>query len=238
MPSILFTTPMAIISSKENSKGKSYFAFFDLDRTLIRETSGTALVRGALRKNLLSLGDISKALLLSFEYKSGLYNPLSIINKMTTWVKGLPEKVMDDLASEVCEKVLLPSVFKSGRDEIGYHHDRNAGTVILSSSLTPVCLRVRDYLGIDDVICSDLEVVNGVYTGRSNGPLCFGAEKANQLRIFCEINDCSPEKSWYYGDSESDIPVMEVVGHPNCINPDRRLRKMAARKAWKVNYWE
>ena len=229
---------MAIISSKENNKGKSYFAFFDLDRTLISKTSGTVLVREAFRKDLLSLRDISKALMLSFEYKTGLYEPLNIINRMTAWVKGLPEKVMAELASEVCERVLLPSVFKSGKDEIRYHQKRNAGTVILSSSLTSVCLSVRDYLGIDDVICSDLEVSDGVYTGRSNGPLCFGAEKANQLRIFCEMNDCAPEKSWYYGDSESDIPVMEVVGHPNCINPDRRLRKMAAKKGWNVKYWE
>ncbi len=229
---------MAIISSKEKSKGKSYFAFFDLDRTLIKEVSGTALVREAFRKNLLSLTDITKALILSLEYRSGFYDPLTIVNRMTTWVKGLHERTMNDMAAEVCEKVLLPSLFKSGKEEIRHHQDNNAGTVILSSSLTPVCLRIRDFLGIDDVICSDLEVFNGLYTGRSNGPLCFGAEKAIQLRKFCEINDSSPEKSWYYGDSESDIPVMEVVGHPTCINPERRLRKMADRKNWKVSYWE
>jgi HAD superfamily hydrolase (TIGR01490 family) len=144
---------------------------------------------------------------------------------------------MTDLAAGVCEKILLPSLFKSGKDEIRFHKVNNAGTVILSSSLSAVCLRISDFLGIDDVICSDLEVHEGLYTGRSNGPLCFGAEKANQLRIFCEANNSSPEKSYYYGDSESDIPVMEVVGHPNCINPERGLRKMAASRNWKISYW-
>jgi phosphoserine phosphatase len=62
-------------------------------------------------------------------------------------------------------------------------------------------------------------------------------KKLIRMKDYCEMNNSRPEEAWYYGDSGSDIPVLESVGHPVCINPDRRLKKTALRRKWKIYQW-
>ena len=165
----------------------------------------------------MSLFDLINAIYLSLVYKLKLKDPLKIIDDMVGWVEGLPEKTMVDLCSEVSRKVLLPSVYQAARSEIKIHKEKNAKVVILSSALTPLCQEAAKDLEMDDIICSDLEVKNGYYTGCSHGRLCFGEEKAARLMEYCEKNNSTPGDAWYYSDSISDLPVLNAVGHPVCI---------------------
>ena len=132
-------------------------------------------------------------------------------------------------------KALVRSAFKKGL--MTHSGLKNAITVILSSAITPVCREVAKCLGMDDIVCTDLEVINEHYTGRSNGPPCFGEEKVSRLKKYCEKNNSTPKEAWYYGDSFSDFPVLNTVGHPVCINPDRKLKKKAIEKGWSIYYW-
>lgn len=214
-----------------------YIAFFDLDGTIINANSGKALVRGAYQRGMMSRFELFRAINLSILYKYNLRDTIHIINDMVSWVKGLPEKVILDLASEITSSVLIPSVFSELNPELEFHRKRNGKVVILSSALRPVCQAIGNHLNFDDVICSDLEVIDGIYTGRPLGELCFAEEKAVRLIEYCELNNTTPEKSWYYGDSEPDLFVMSIVGHPVCINPDKVLQKEAKHKNWPVNRW-
>ena len=105
---------------------------------------------------------------------------------MVSWVKGIPEKTIVDLCSEVFREVLFPSVYDEARSEIEFHKGENAKVVILSSALTPICQDMAKNLGLDDFICSELEVKNGYMTGHPVGHLCFGEEKAVRLKEYCE----------------------------------------------------
>jgi phosphoserine phosphatase len=96
---------------------------------------------------------------------------------------------------------------------------------------------VADHLKIDKIICSRLEVMNGLLTGVPEGNLCYGKEKLIRLNAYCEKNNNKLEDSWYYGDSISDLPALEAVGHPVCVNPDRQLRRKAAANGWKISRW-
>jgi len=93
-------------------------------------------------------------------------------------------------------------------------------------------------LNLDDVICSELEVKNGYLTGLPVGHLCFGEEKAVRLKKYCEKNSFSLTDAWYYGDSVSDLPPLNAVGNPVCVNPDNQLRKTALKRRWKILKWE
>ena len=93
-------------------------------------------------------------------------------------------------------------------------------------------------LNIDDIICSELEVYNGIMTGRPVGHLCFGEEKAVRLKEYCEKNNSFRSEAWYYGDSISDLPALEAVGKAVCINPDKKLKKTAVERDWKILYWK
>lgn len=227
---------METISSKDNSDS-SYIAFFDLDRTITKAISGKELAREALRKGVLSYTNLIYALYTSMVYSLNLKDEQKIVDEMVRWVKDLKEDTLLDLCTEVTRNVMLPSVYKVARSEIKHHKEKNAEIVLLSSALTPVCREMARYLKMDDIVCSDLEVVNGYLTGRPIGKLCFGKEKAVRLLSYCEKYNRKTAEAWYYGDSISDLAVLSSVGNPVCVNPDRMLRKAAIKRGWKILKW-
>jgi HAD superfamily hydrolase (TIGR01490 family) len=233
---MLFIILMETIISKETEKA-GYLVFFDLDRTLTGAVSGNALAKRAWKNGLMSRSNLLHALILSAEYRLGIKDPVKAVYEMTGWVKGISEKEMETLCSEVFNDVILPSFYKEAGEEIKMHKGRNAKTVILSSSLTPICREAASYLGVDDIICSVLEISDGILTGRPVGKLCFGDEKLNRLKDYCEKNNTDPSDCWYYADALADLPVLQIVGAPVCVNPDKKLASIARGKGWKINYW-
>jgi HAD superfamily hydrolase (TIGR01490 family) len=229
---------METIFSQDRNTHKNYIAFFDLDQTITRSISGEALARGAYRKGLLNHWDLIRAVFLSLEFRLKLKDPLKIIDNMVSWVKGIPENSIVDLCSEVFHRVLLPSVYKEAVAEIEFHKVKNAKVVLLSSSLTTVCQEMAKHLNIDDIICSELEVKNGYLTGRPFGHICYGEEKSIRLLEYCKKNNSSPSDAWYYGDSISDLHALNAVGNPVCVNPDKKLKKTATKRGWKVLSWK
>jgi HAD superfamily hydrolase (TIGR01490 family) len=228
---------MAIISSKDNAGTGYYIAFFDLDRTITKAISGRELARGAFRKGIMKLPDMIQGIFLSMAFKSGLKSQTKIINDLVKWVRGMPEQTLTDLCHDISVNVLIPSVYDEAREELRMLKKRTGKTVMLSSALTCICVEMAQNLNIDDIICSELEVRDGVLTGRPLGRLCFGEEKLVRLKKYCENNSIPVEDTWYYADSISDLPVLSVVGHPVCINPDRKLKKAAESAGWPVIYW-
>ena len=229
---------MGTISSKSKSKGKSYIAFFDLDHTLIMGNSGKLLIKEAREKGMMSLMDLARAFWMLFLYKFSLRNTEKIIAGMVQWLEGVPLKKVNDLSSEVFLKHMINTIPDEARSEILMHQEKNAAVVILSSALFPVCQAVAGHLNMDDIICTRFEIIDGICTGRSSGRLCFGKEKVERLKEYCEKNNSRVEDSWYYGDSFSDFPVLQTAGNPVCVNPDRKLFKAAKKYNWKICRWK
>jgi HAD superfamily hydrolase (TIGR01490 family) len=225
------------ITTSTGNKPFSYIAFFDLDRTITKAISGRALARKAVTRGLLKGSDIAYAACLGLAYRLGLADPVYIMEKMTTWVKGLSIQEMKSLCAEVNRDDMLPSVHPEVIDELKMHRLKNARTVILSSTLEPICSDLAGKLKIDDIICSRLEVINGYLTGRPEGKLCYGHEKLRKINEYCEKNNSSPADSWYYADAFVDLPALSLVGFPVCINPDRKLAKEAKKNGWAIRNW-
>lgn len=232
----LFIIRMGDITLKKDS-ASTYIAFFDLDRTIINAVSGTELAKAAWRRGLMRFPDLLQAIYLSMVYKFGLKDPLIIVNKMTSWVKGLPEETFEKLCLDVYNEVLLPSLHSEAGPEIQMHKMRGAKVVLLSSSLAPICKAIATHIGIDDILCSELEAVDGILTGFPTGKLCFGDEKLTRLKDYCEKNNSAPEEAWYYADADTDLPVLRIVGFPVCVNPERKLAKIAGKNGWKIYKW-
>jgi HAD-superfamily subfamily IB hydrolase, TIGR01490 len=228
---------MVTIFTRED-KEVPYIAFFDLDRTITKAISGRALAREALRRGLLKSSDLAIALYFGMFYRLRLADPVTIMEKMTGWVKGISQETLTDLCQEVFRKVMLPSIHQEVFDELKMHRDNKALTVILSSSLVPMCKAVSEYLEMDDIICSELEVKDGILTGKPKGNLCYGNEKLVRLKEYCEKNNTDLANAWYYGDAIIDQPALSIVGHPVCVNPDKKLKRIAMEKEWKIYLWK
>ncbi len=226
------------ISSEHKEPGKEYTAFFDLDLTLTGAISGNALVRTAWKKGLISWRELITGFLFYLLYRLRLRDPLRIIGDMVSWVRGKTETELKELCASVFNEVLLPSLFIDAIKEISFHKDRNARVIILSSALDYLCRAISENLGIDGYICSSLEASGGFLTGRPAGRLCFGEEKLNRLNGYCITRNIDKSTSWFYSDSISDLPVLNSVGNPVCVNPDRRLNREATKRGWKILHWE
>ena len=214
-----------------------YTVFFDLDRTMIGKVSGKVLALMAIRKGLIKPGVLLKISLQYFLYNISLRNPGKMADELIKWTCGMPEKTMIDLCSETAEIELFPSIYTEAISEIEFHKKNNARIVILSASLIHLCRKIAAKTGLDEIICTSLEVKDGILTGQTIGNLCFGEEKIKRLREYCSIHNISISESWYYGDSLSDLPVFLAVGSPVCINPGKKLRKTAGKREWKIQNW-
>lgn len=214
-----------------------YIAFFDLDHTIVRVNSGEALLRQAHKKRILSTSKLFNALFLALLYKLKIIDPATIIEKLGGWLTGYPVESIEKLCGEIVEKDLIPAIRPEIICEIKKHKQQGAELVILSSAIASICNPLAKYLEMGTVISSELEVVDQKYTGHPLGKFCFREEKLNRISSYFESKNYKFEDAFYYADSIDDLPVLQSVGHPVCINPDRRLRKIAQKRNWVIYNW-
>ncbi|HNX80459.1 MAG TPA: HAD family hydrolase [Prolixibacteraceae bacterium] len=214
-----------------------YIAFFDVDGTLISGNSGKSLVKAGFTMGMIGKRDFLMALFYSLLLKLKLRKPGRIIRLLARWLNGLSEEHIRSFSERVFQTYLAPAIRPEIYGEVWRHKEQNARVVILSSAVHFICEPLAKHLGIDEVICSELEIQNGVYTGRFSGELCYGKEKFNRLNAYCEKTGSSPAKAYYYGDCYSDYHALESVGNPICVNPGKKLAKMAAKRNWIIREW-
>jgi HAD superfamily hydrolase (TIGR01490 family) len=213
---------------------KSYIVFFDLDKTIISINSGSLLVKLAYKRGLMSTLNLLNAILQGYLYKFNLRDTTIIISKMGTWVKGLDQKVIEEFSRDIVNNYLKFKIRPEIIEEINFHKQNNAGIVILSSAIYPLCEAISNSLDIDEIICTTLESENGILTGAPVGKFCFGEEKRERLLSFCKEKNYNPSEAWYYADSISDLAAFEAVGHQVCVSPDRKLATVATKRGWKI----
>jgi putative phosphoserine phosphatase/1-acylglycerol-3-phosphate O-acyltransferase len=114
-------------------------------------------------------------------------------------------------------------------------HQRMGHTVAIISSATHFQIdALARELGIENVLCTELEFVDGKFTGRVVRPACFREGKAKAGRDLAEEFDLDLGESYFYTDSSDDIPLLDIVGNPRLVNPDSELSQLASRNGWPV----
>jgi len=219
------------------SNQKKYIAFFDLDHTILNDSSGSLLGIPAFVNKIFKRRYFIEAVLLSLGYKLEFIDPQVISSRMTQWLKGQTEQKIVEFMNTMFGKLIKPAIRLHARREIEFHKNNNALTVILSASIEQICEPVRQYLGFDDMICSSLEVHQGLFTGLPHGRYCYGEEKLTRSLQFCADNNLVLNNAWFYTDSYSDLPMLNAVENPICVSPDRLLRRYARQVGWKISNW-
>ena len=215
----------------------STFAFFDLDRTILKINSGEALLRRAHKNGILSNYKFISAYYLSILHKLRLIDSARLIEKFTAWLANYSVNTIESLCLEILEKDLIPAIRPQINVELKRHKEQGANVVLLSSSLSSICSPLAKYLEIPTVICTELEVQNEVYSGLPKGDFCFREEKLNRMIRILATNNSAIEDAFYYGDSIDDLPVLQSVGFPVCVNPDVKLKKIARQHHWEIHLW-
>lgn len=208
-------------------------AFFDLDKTVISKSSSLALTRPFFRAGL-----VTRSQLLRGAYAQLVYLMIGADEKrmerakdgMLALTKGWDKDEVEAVIQEALQEVVDPYIYQEALDLIALHKALGRRVFIVSSSPEGVVRPLAERLGIEDVIATRAEVVDGKFTGNLEF-YCYREKKAEAMRALQGID---LEGSYAYSDSITDVPMLEAVGNPVAVNPDRELRKIAQQRGWKI----
>ncbi len=212
-------------------------AFFDLDGTLLTVNS---LALWAKREH--RLGNISLRQVLEGSYYSTLYKFRGIdINRLgrkaLTTIRGLREEHFKRRLEHWFYKELIDYVAPEGISAIESHRRRNHVLVLLTSATEQGAEIAARYFGIEHVIATQFELVEGRFTGDVIHPICYGEGKVERAMPFVERHNIDLSRSYFYTDSFTDLPMLKTVGKPHAVNPDFRLKLASKRAGWPILDW-
>jgi HAD superfamily hydrolase (TIGR01490 family) len=149
------------------------------------------------------------------------------------FLKGLPVETMREIVTEAVDTAFKPHVYRDALDLLTRHRERGEKSFVVSAALQEIVDALVVELGFDGGVGSTAEVEEGAYTGRLLRRL-DGSAKAEALADLALAEGIDLGESTAYSDSASDVPFLAAVGHPVAVNPDRRLRAIAAERGWRV----
>ena len=211
-------------------------AFFDLDKTVISKSSSLALSRPFFRAGL-----VTRSQLLRGIYAQIVYLLLGADEKrmdrakdgLLALTKGWDREEVEEVVREAIEEVVDPYIYQEALDLIALHRALGRNVYIVSSSPEEVVRPLADRLGVDGVVATRAESIDGKYTGKLEF-YCYREQKAEAIQQLAEAVGIDLGGSFAYSDSMTDQPMLEAVGNPVAVNPDRELRRLAQQRGWKV----
>ena len=214
-------------------------AFFDLDRTLLSGASAHVVSRVLRETGVVSRSIPGESLLYQVFETFGENLPSMILGRQAVLaMRGHRQSDVQEAARRAAPD-LVEMLQPFARQVIDEH--RNEGRFVVLATTTPrdLIAPFAAAVGFDDVVATTYEVDdNGEYTGQLVGSYVWSRGKRDAVRGWCEANDVDLESSWAYSDSVYDEPLLSSVAHPVCVNPDWRLRLMAAARRWPVTHFD
>jgi HAD superfamily hydrolase (TIGR01490 family) len=212
-------------------------AFFDLDKTVIAKSSLVALgpefhARGLLRKRTLIWGVLSQMLFMRFGADDDKLTKIrESVLKVT---KGWDHNEVRALVAETINDVIEPLIYAEALELIDHHLGQGDEVWLVSMSPAEIVEPFAELLGITGAISSRSKIDElGKFTGEMEF-FAQGANKAVAMRELADTRGIDLEASFAYSDSETDVPMLEAVGHAFAVNPDRQLTKVAHENNWPI----
>lgn len=211
-------------------------AFFDMDRTILSQNSGKSWLRFQFKRGELSAGYMLKAVYWQALYRAALLDMESLAERLVRDLKGDLEVDMLTTCEEWLEDELASLISPAAVAQIDAHKRAGDMVVMITGATQFAAYPIAKLVGIDDVLCSRLEVVDGVFTGRLEN-MCFGRHKVTIAESFSSQHDVELAKSIFYTDSYNDLPMLKRVGQGVAVNADARLLRQARKRGWRVENW-
>ena len=213
-------------------------ALFDMDKTIISENSATLYMRYRYQRGEMSKRDLLMGFGAYLKYKIGILDIRSWTIDMMSQFSGQSEKQLAEEAIAWVEESVVETIYPEV-EEIVKELLAEAHVVAIVSGATAFVVRpIADRLGIEHILYTRLEVENGLFTGRVIEPICFEEGKIYWLQQFIDEQEIDLAKSYFYTDSITDLPLLDLVGHPVATNPDPLLYRTAVKRRWPVRFFD
>jgi HAD superfamily hydrolase (TIGR01490 family) len=212
-------------------------AFFDLDKTVIAKSSALAFGRPFYRDGLISRRDVVKTAYAQLMFRLGGGTDEQSMARtrdyMAALCKGWRVEQVQQIVAETLNDLINPYVYAEAAALIAEHQAAGRDVVLVSASGDEMVRPIGALLGITDIIATRMAIVDGRYSGAVEF-YSAGPAKVVGVRRLAEERGYDLTQCYAYSDSSSDLPLLECVGHPTAVNPDRVLRRTAVEQGWPV----
>ncbi|MGB0205979.1 MAG: HAD family hydrolase [Neptuniibacter sp.] len=210
-------------------------AIFDLDNTLLNGDSDHAWGEFLCEKGIVDADEYSRANDYFYEqYKNG---GLDIFEFLSFALKPLAEiepEELNRLHQQFMQEKIEPIILPKAEELLAKHKEQGDFLLIITATNHFVTGPIAKRLGVDEIIATDPEQIDGRYTGKVAGTPCFQDGKVTRLNNWLEKQGHSLEESYFYSDSHNDLPLLERVTYPVAVNPDDILEEHANNSLWPV----
>lgn len=211
-------------------------AFFDLDKTIIATSSSAAFSRPFMREGLVTRTDAIRAAYAHFLFSVGGADERQtsrLRDALSELVKGWEVAKVTDIVAETLHELIDPVVYQEAVALLRRHQANGREIVIVSASGGELVAPIAQMLGAEHWIASRMDVKDGAYTGEITF-YAYGQNKADAIRELAAERGYDLGSCYAYSDSITDAPMLNAVGHGFVVNPDRSLRRAAAKNGWGV----
>ncbi|MFJ9826630.1 HAD family hydrolase [Streptomyces sp. NPDC101160] len=221
----------------ENHSMPRAAAFFDLDKTVIAKSSTLTFSKSFYRGGLISRRAALRTAYIQFVFLVGGadHDQMERMREyLSALCKGWNVAQVKELVAETLHDLIDPIIYDEAASLIEDHHAAGRDVVIVSTSGAEVVEPIGEMLGADRVVATRMVVGDdGCFTGEVEY-YAYGPTKAEAVRELAESEGYDLSRCYAYSDSATDLPMLEAVGHPYAVNPDRTLRREAVARDWPV----
>ena len=210
-------------------------ALFDLDNTLLAGDSDHAWGEFLVEEGLVDAEEYRKAN--DRFYEEYLNGELDIFHYLRFALQPLARHDMDELLAwreAFLEKKVRPMMQDKARELLDRHRQQGHTLMIITATNRFVTEPIAELLGVEHLIATEPELVNGRYTGEVAGVPSFQDGKVTRLNDWVDHHKRRLEGAWFYSDSHNDVPLLKQVENPVAVDPDPRLEALAKESGWPV----
>lgn len=211
-------------------------AFFDLDKTVIAKSSTLAFSRTFFRNGLINRRAVLKGAYAQFVFAASGADADQVERiraNLTALCTGWDVQQVRAIVDETLHDIVDPLVYAEATELIADHKAEGRDIVVVSASGAEIVTPISEMIGADSSMGTRMVAVDGRYTGEIEF-YCYGQNKASAIKELAAEHGYDLTASHAYSDSITDLPMLEAVGHPTVVNPDRGLRALALERGWPI----
>lgn len=212
-------------------------AFFDLDKTVIAKSSTLTFSKSFYQGGLINRRAVLRTAYAQFVFLAGGadHDQMERMREyLSALCRGWNVQLVKELVAETLHDLIDPIIYDEAASLIEEHHTAGRDVVIVSTSGSEVVEPIGELLGADRVVATRMVVGDdGCFTGEVEY-YAYGPTKAEAIRELAASEGYDLARCYAYSDSATDLPMLEAVGHPHAVNPDRALRREALAREWPI----
>lgn len=210
-------------------------AIFDLDNTLLAGDSDYLWGQFLVKLGVVNAVEYEKTNRAFYaQYQAGTLDINAFLEFALRPLSEHPRQQLDKWHRQFLQEEIRPLITAKAKALIAQHREAGHTLLIITATNHFVTMPIAAELGIDHIIATNPEMIDGQYTGKVAGMPSFQAGKITRLEEWLDKRDETVAESWFYSDSMNDVPLLEKVDHPCAVDPDERLCAYAEEQGWPI----